>query len=226
MINSTWSATATRRSSRAFTLIELLVVISIIMLLAAIALPVLAKAARQARAAICVSNLKQMGVTFRSYSTNNDGYTPASAGCRPFMPDWLMPYAFYSEPNKAFEGAPKGTLFPYYNDPGLVLCPTDKEGNGKYSYSSPNNIGYRIMDNVTNPSDALLIIEEDPQYYLVPNREAGFACADRPALRHSTRAAHASFAGNVQLTAFPPGTTAYDFMIDPWGVSCGYRDWQ
>ena len=226
MSTSRWSATPVRRSRRAFTLIELLVVISIILLLAAIALPVLAKAARQARAAICVSNLKQLAVCFRAYSTNNDGYTPASAGCRPFMPDWLMPYPYYSKPNEAFEGAPKGTLFPYYNDPGLVLCPTDNEGNGKYSYSSPNNIGYRMMDNVTNPTYALLILEEDPVYYLLPNREAGFACSDRPALRHSRKAAHASFGGNVQLTDFPPGTTARDFLIDPWGVSCGYRDWQ
>ena len=225
MTSSRRSSTRRRSSRRAaFTLIELLVVISIILLLAALALPVLMRAARQARSVICVANLKQLAAAFRSYSTANDGFTPATAACI-YMPTWVMPLSPYTDRDKAFAGAPEGTIYPYYRDPRLVLCPIDKEGNGKFSYSVPNNIGYRIMDAVENPTEALLILEENPTYYL-NSREAGFACADRPALRHSGRAAHASFDGMTQLTRFDPGTTARDFTIDPWGYPCGFRDWQ
>ena len=80
-----------------FTLIELLVVIAIIMILAAMALPVLMRAARQARSVLCVSNLKQLASAFRSYATNHDGILPATAACR--MPTWVMPIDPYTDRN-------------------------------------------------------------------------------------------------------------------------------
>ena len=50
-----------RARDRGFTLIELLVVIAIIAILAAILFPVFAQARNKARAAVCSSNLKQIG---------------------------------------------------------------------------------------------------------------------------------------------------------------------
>ena len=61
---------------RAFTLIELLVVIAIIGLLISILVPSLSAARERGRAALCGSNLRQLGVGLSSYTDDNDGYYP------------------------------------------------------------------------------------------------------------------------------------------------------
>ncbi|MEO7716227.1 MAG: DUF1559 domain-containing protein [Capsulimonas sp.] len=63
---------------KGFTLIELLVVIAIIAILAAILFPVFAKAREKARQISCLSNEKQLGLSFLQYVQDNDERLPAA----------------------------------------------------------------------------------------------------------------------------------------------------
>jgi prepilin-type N-terminal cleavage/methylation domain-containing protein/prepilin-type processing-associated H-X9-DG protein len=66
-----------RRSfSRGFTLVELLVVIGIIAVLIAILVPALSRARTSSRRAVCLSNLRQLGIAIHDYSIVNNGCIP------------------------------------------------------------------------------------------------------------------------------------------------------
>ena len=74
----------------AFALIELLVVIAIIGVLAAILLPVLAKAKQRAHRVNCVGNLKQIGVALTSFADDNEHRLPW------FLNPIQLQYHFYT----------------------------------------------------------------------------------------------------------------------------------
>src|SRR3954469_20089502 len=106
-----------REQRPAFTLIELLVVIAIIALLAALLLPALASAKEKARLVKCMSNLKQIGVAFKLFSTDHEGYYP-----------WHV----YPEEGGTF-GANAGKEWLDFaaaaneiDTPKILLCPSDK----------------------------------------------------------------------------------------------------
>ncbi|MDH7571004.1 MAG: prepilin-type N-terminal cleavage/methylation domain-containing protein, partial [Armatimonadota bacterium] len=67
-MNPTRAAHRRSRRVRGFTLVELLVVIAILAILAAILLPVFARARENARKAVCQSNVRQIAQAMLMYA--------------------------------------------------------------------------------------------------------------------------------------------------------------
>ncbi|NSW54595.1 MAG: DUF1559 domain-containing protein [Armatimonadetes bacterium] len=113
-----------------FTLVEILVVIAIIAVLAAILFPVFSRVRENARKTNCLSNLNQVGVAMRAYSSDYGGYIvnwcvshPACAA----TPGWPAPPA-ESVKNDPADGVVTWDLsiMRYLKSDKVLLCPSNK----------------------------------------------------------------------------------------------------
>src|SRR5438552_2124562 len=149
---------------QAFTLVELLIVIGIIAVLIAVLLPALAKARAAANRAMCLSNIRQLGMAILMYCNNNGGWFPTCAqpadgtAYLEYPDDWI-----YWQANRNLDDSPIAKLLNCRGDrlKALLRCPSDSfdgtkpypgisSGQGPYLYSYSMH-GRLAQNNKTPP---------------------------------------------------------------------------
>ncbi len=111
------------KKRKAFSLIELLVVMSVISLLMAILVPVLATVRSQACSAICQSNLRQLFLANTGYTIENDGYyVPAAPDITSEKGGKYRWHGVRDSADEPFE-ALRGPLAAYLVDGKVKECP-------------------------------------------------------------------------------------------------------
>ncbi len=191
-----------RRS--AFTLIELLVVIAVIAVLMAILMPTLKRAREQGQRAACLSNLKQLQLSWILYADDNDdklvsseaGGTWKNLYGDPWVGvTWASDWAQGGQlPEKdQLDGIRSGALWPYVRAEDLYQCPTGYRGE-LLTYAMMISINGRSVDGspqfkrrlqVPRPGQRLVFIDEglaSPDAYSTRYNQA--AWWDQPTTRH------------------------------------------
>jgi prepilin-type N-terminal cleavage/methylation domain-containing protein len=113
------------KQKSAFTLIELLVVIAIIAILAAMLLPALAAAKRKAQKISCVNNLKQVGLSVRIWSGDNNDRYPMAVGSAQGGANEYLQHLNGAAPTLFNPGMAFMVMSNELSTPKVIYCPSD-----------------------------------------------------------------------------------------------------
>ena len=150
-----------------FTLIELLVVIAIIAILAAILFPVFARARAKALQASCLSNCKQIGLSFAMYATDYDNKLPTydngSGGATQITDPFgqatcsggraLISDASIVNTNNA-------AMMAYLKNTQILQCPSDPAKIRNLSYSWNEVFANYPQDQIMEPANKVMMVCE------------------------------------------------------------------
>jgi prepilin-type N-terminal cleavage/methylation domain-containing protein len=227
---------------RGFTLIELLVVIAIIAILAAIMFPVFAQAREKGRQAVCISNMKQIGLALSLYSPDFDDTLPfaCKSGTASWAgrPTWLMLVAPYipvslttgintSNSVKIFNCPTNTTPVPqfvidnghfglssYSANAAVMDMLDDGDGDMDEDLDRDGYYGGKSLSFITNPSDTIALCED---HEISPSGTLGtIGCGSWSTV----------FTGKTYIAWVPiGGTKGYHMGGDNWIFCDGHVKW-
>ena len=149
-LNSVNSPTSVRAAG--FTLIELLVVISIIAILASLAIPTVSRALDSGKGAACLSNLHQIGISAVGYGADHEMVMPGAGGSKT-DPTWARSLASYIkvDPSK------RATIFVC---PGCKI-PVMTGSSSEVAITYGMHVGMlgKDVSDVARPSDTILVAD-------------------------------------------------------------------
>lgn len=192
----------------AFTLIELLTVIAIIGILASILIPTVASVRESARASVCISNLRQVGLAANIYALDNRDRLPdAGMGTDPA---WARTLASYME-------IPLSQRASIFVCPGVEI-PVEESNNpndvvvtyGMHAGLMPRGEPGLSLANVARASQVILAADmcQDPN-----NRGWTPNSIEQPSVFASQSGGRG---GSVDLEAFISTATDNDTGNNPW----------
>lgn len=141
-----------------FSLIELLVTMSIIAILASLLVPAVIVGTRRAGTVKCMSNLRQLGIAVRLYSSEHQGRLPSAR-------------SFGTETNvQKVLGAIQNLLSPHvHGNAEIFRCPADKRSGPaerrmsyEWNVSLNGRILYRIDETDNGESKSFLLRDLEP----------------------------------------------------------------
>ena len=125
----------TRKPPSAFTSVELLLILAILVILSALFLPALTRRPPRAQGIKCINNLKNIGLAFRIFATDNNDQYPGgillSNGMAPAQIGILQIYR---------------TLSNELSTPKLLICPADEKRKPADSFTNlqTKNLSYFV----------------------------------------------------------------------------------
>jgi len=194
-----------RKLRAGFTLIELVVVISIILILAAMLLPVFERAVKSAEAVSCLANIRHLALASQLYSSDYDEQ---------------LPPALLDVPGSTKKNCWDVLLLPYVGSSQIYLCPADENPTYGPAYTNSLMHSYGINLDITmiggysgaslrsnqipRPCETILFFDL-AQPYSYGWRASWGNMSQYVAARHNQTSNFAFFAGNAKRIK-PPAT--------------------